>query len=111
MARYIILAFTNPIEGREAEYHHWYDTIAVPAYKTIPGLVHHGRYRIADVPKHYDFARDSEWQYCSLYSFETDDYEDFAANAGAALAAVKEYSFSDTIDKASFFEPTFVQMD
>ena len=109
MAEYMILAFTNPVEGREHEYNDWYDNIAVPTYKSMPGLTHHGRYTLADAPKMFDFSKDSEWKYLSLYSFETDDLEYYMTKGTEALAKVKEYSFSETIEKTRFFEPIFMK--
>lgn len=110
MAEYIILAFTNPVAGMEDAYHHWYDTVAVPAYKTIPGLTHHGRYRLSEEPKQFPFAADSDWEFLSVYTFVTDDLAAFSERAGEALAQVKAYSFSETIDKSRFFEPMYVKL-
>lgn len=109
MSEYIFLAFTNPLKGREDEYNDWYDNIAVPAYKTIPGFKHHGRYTLVDAPKMFEFAMDSDWQYLSIYTFETDDLNDFLARGAEALALIKGYSLSEAIDKSCFFEPMYVK--
>lgn len=109
MAEYVILAFTNPVAGREKEYNDWYDNIAVPAYKQVPGLTHHGRYELSDAPKMFDFAMDSQWKYLSIYSFETEDLAEFNARGGEVLASIKEYSLSETIDRSCFFEPMYVR--
>lgn len=110
MPTYIVLALTNPVEGREAEYNKWYNEVAVPVYKTIPGFEHLGRFRLADVPKQFDFAADSNWKYLSLYRFSTDNYEEFSKTVEETIKNSGTYYFSDDIDRTRFFEPVFVSM-
>lgn len=110
MAKYLVLALANVTEGREHEFHDWYDNVAMPVYRGIEGLHHLGRYRILDLPKRHPFQIDSQWQYLSLYEFETDDLAEFSKLADAAIEASPDYHFSEAIDKSTFFEPLFVNI-
>jgi len=111
MARYMMLALTNPVKGCEAEFNSWYDNVAIPAYRNIPGFTTLGRFRLVDLPKQWPFQMDSQWEYLALYSFETDDMAAFGAAAQAAMQGAKNYSFSDAIDTGAFFEPVFVALN
>ena len=58
MSKYLMLAFTNPVAGKDAEYNDWYDNVAMPVYRTLPGLKPLGRYRSAEIPKAFRFRDD-----------------------------------------------------
>jgi hypothetical protein len=80
----IILA--NFVAGREAEYHHWYDTVHAPEVTRVPGKVAMKRGRLADIqiePKRY--CPGGELVYCAQ---QTDDLlftvRDFSARARGA---------------------------
>jgi len=111
MAKHLLLALTNPMPGREAEYNQWYDTVAYPTYKSLPGLVPLGRFKAVDVPDMFPFQMKNEFAYLSLYYFETEDAETFMEKLKATFADRPEYSLSDDIDKDRFFEPIFVAID
>ena len=110
MAKHLILALTNPIKGNEEAYNHWYDNVAMPVYKSLPGLIPLGRFKAADVPHLYPFEMDNQFQYLSLYYFETDDLNAFMEKLKASFAERPEYSFSPDIDQSCFFEPIFVAL-
>lgn len=80
----IILA--NFVAGREAEYHHWYDTVHCPEVTRVPGKVAMKRGRLADLqiePRRY--CPGGELVYCAQ---QTDDLlftvRDFSARARGA---------------------------
>lgn len=112
MEKYLMFAFTTPVEGKEDEYNHWYDNIALPLYRDIPNTTPLGRYKA--VPhKGYEFERGNDYGYVSVYEFEADDLDahfkvvkEFVATEGPK----RGYEFSDTIDKTKFFEPLFVKI-
>lgn len=110
MDKYIILALTNPIDGKDAAFNSWYDTVAVPTYKSLPGLVPLGRFKACDVPHLYPFEMDNQFQYLSLYYFEADDPTVFLEELKAAFAHRPDYHFSEDVDQKLFFEPVFVAM-
>ncbi|OAN59457.1 MULTISPECIES: hypothetical protein [unclassified Sphingobium] len=77
----IILA--NFVAGREAEYHHWYDTVHAPEVTRVPGKVAMKRGRLSSVqiqPRHY--CPGSDLVFCAQ---QTDDLlftvKDFSARA------------------------------
>lgn len=45
----LLLVFTNPADGREAEFNEWYDTTHVPDVLAVPGVVAARRYAISKV--------------------------------------------------------------
>jgi hypothetical protein len=110
MAKHILLALTNPVDGRDAEYNDWYDSVAYPTYKSLPGLVPLGRFKAADVPHMFPFEMDNQFQYLSMYYFEADDAVAFMEKIKATFADRPEYVFSSDIDQSRFFEPIFVAM-
>ncbi|HEY0106106.1 MAG TPA: hypothetical protein VGB91_08490 [Rhizomicrobium sp.] len=69
--RGILVALTNPIEGREAEYNDWYDNVHVPDLLKIPGVVGARRFRV--LPRQHRSAP-IPWQYCATYELEVDDF-------------------------------------
>ncbi|MEZ5687455.1 MAG: hypothetical protein R3E21_01445 [Caenibius sp.] len=111
MAKHLILAMTNPVEGRDAEYNDWYNNVAIPTYKSLPGLVPLGRFKAVDVPHMFPFEMDNQFQYLSLYYFEADDPIEFMENIKATFANRPEYVFSSDIDQTKFFEPMYVALD
>jgi len=110
MAKYMMFAFTNPIEGREAEYNDWYDNVALPVYRSLPGLKPLGRYKLAGLPKAFSFEMDDTWQYMSMYEFTTDDPKAFLEKTKEIVSSRTDYYFSDAIDKTRFYEPVFVAL-
>ncbi len=111
MAKHLLLAMTNPVDGKDAEYNDWYDSVAYPTYKSLPGLVPLGRFKAAAVPHMFPFEMDNQFQYLSLYYFEADDPVQFMETLKAAFAERPEYSFSPDIDQSRFFEPLYTALD
>ena len=110
MARYLVLALTNPLSGRDKEFNDWYNNTALPTYRSIPGLKSLGRYKLAGVPPNFPFEMKDQWEYLSVYEFETDDYASFAAKVRSTIEASKTYQFSEAIDKTRFYEPVFIAL-
>jgi hypothetical protein len=106
MAKYILLAMTNALPGKDAEFNEWYDNTAYPTYKSLPGLVPLGRFKSVDLPKMFPFQMDNQFEYLSLYFFEAD----FMEKLKATFPERPEYSFSEAIDQDRFFEPVYVAM-
>lgn len=108
MAKYVLLAMTNPVAGRDAEFNEWYDKTAYPTYKSIPGLTPLGRFRAVDIPPMFPFQMKNEFEYLSLYYFETDDIVQFMESVKESFGRNPQYSFSEDIDQSKFFEPIYV---
>ena len=69
MARHHLLAFTNPVAGREDEFNRWYDERHVPDLLAVPGFVSAQRFALSDATG----QGKPGWTYLALYELETDD--------------------------------------
>lgn len=68
MTRYMTVAFTNAVEGKEQEYNTWYTDQHVHDVLAIPGVVSAQRFQIVgDHASGFDFA------FMTLYEIETED--------------------------------------
>jgi len=110
LAKYLLLAMTNPLPGRDEAFNDWYENTAYPTYKSLPGLVPLGRFKSVDVPKMFPFQMDNMFEYLSLYYFETDDPAAFLDTLKATFPKRPEYQFSEDIDQSRFFEPIYVAL-
>lgn len=107
MTVHILLAMTNALPGRDDEFNTWYNEVAYPTYKSLPGITPLGRFRAVDLPKMFPFQMDNQFKYLSLYWFETDDLEAFMTTMKGAYANRKNYHFGEDIDQSAFCEPVF----
>lgn len=108
--KHLLFAMTNPLPGRDAEYNRWYDEVAYPAYKSLPGLVPLGRFKAVDVPQMFPFQMRNQFEYISLYWFEAEDSVQFLEDMKAAYAKLTDYHFSEDIDQSRFCEPIFMAL-
>lgn len=46
--RTLQLVFSKPVEGREAEFDEWYDTVHLPEILAMPGIVSAQRFNLVD---------------------------------------------------------------
>jgi hypothetical protein len=69
MAKHHLLAFTNPVAGREAEFNRWYDEQHVPDLLAVPGFVSAQRFALTDAT-----GQDKAgWSYLAFYELDTED--------------------------------------
>lgn len=87
-----LFVFSNPVEGREAEYNEWYDTVHIDEVLQVDGFVACQRF-VVDPG-----ARDAPARYLAIY--EIDDGDPAAAFA-RLRGAVDDMTPSDAIDQAS----------
>ena len=105
MARYILVAHTEPVEGREAEFHDWTDNVHIPQIAALDGVdaCVTQRFRMIDRPAPFRETR----RYLTIYDVETNDIERVADAVDAAIAG-KAFTLSDAFDgtssSSSFFE-------
>lgn len=71
MARYLFLAFSNPVAGREDEYNDWYDTHHVRDVVNVPGFICGQRFRLASTQ--FALSQPPPHRYLALYEIDTDD--------------------------------------
>ena len=76
MSKYITIALTNPVEGREQEFNEWYDNQHVPDVLSLPGCVSAQRFKLSDVQMP---NRSCPYRYLAIYEFEADKIEAVAA--------------------------------
>jgi hypothetical protein len=91
--RYLGVALTNPVEGKEAEFNEWYDNRHVLDTLALPGCVSAQRYRLADVQR---VGRPQPFKYLALYEIETDDLAAMAAEL-AARSGTPAMPWSDAV--------------
>jgi hypothetical protein len=91
--RYLAVALTNPVEGKEREFNEWYDNQHVPDMLALPGCVSAHRYKLADVQR---AGRPQPFKYLALYEIETDDLAAVTAEA-AARSGTPAMRWSDAV--------------
>lgn len=72
MGKYILVAMTNPVEGREDEYNDWYNNQHLQDVVKAPGVVAAQRYVLCEkqrYPGPYSF------KYLAIYEIEADDVQ------------------------------------
>jgi len=68
MTKHVLIALTNPVEGREQEFNEWYDNQHVPDFLALPGCVSAQRFKLSDV----QLPRPCPYRYLAVYEFEAD---------------------------------------
>ena len=68
---YKMIVLSNPVEGREVEYNHWYQYTHLADIVSLPGFVSAQRYQLAQ-----NMMVDAEaYRYMAIYEIETDDLQ------------------------------------
>jgi hypothetical protein len=68
MARYLMMVYTDPTAGQEAEYNAWYDEVHLDEVCTVPGVL--SARRLEADPRS---PVKSQSQYLALYELEVED--------------------------------------
>lgn len=99
----LMLVFTNAAEGRDDEFHKWYDETHIPDVLAVPGVVSAQRYQVAQVetPEVEDAptVAPPAHGYLVVYELDRDGNEvmaDFATRLGSG-----EMELSDVMDFAT----------
>lgn len=96
MTKHHLLAFTNPVAGREEEFNRWYDERHVPDLLAVPGFVSAQRFALTDAT-----GQDKAgWTYLALYELETDDPDALMAEVRSRLGT-EVMPVSDALDPAT----------
>jgi hypothetical protein len=75
MSKAVLLVYTNPPEGKEQEFNHWYDTMHVPDILAVEGFTGAQRFKLSG-PGPQTVTRDGQpavAQYLALYEMDSDD--------------------------------------
>jgi hypothetical protein len=92
MTKYCMIVLTNPIEGRDAEFNHWYDNIHLRDVVAIPGVTGARRFE-GVVP--------SDCKYAAIYDLECDDPQS-VLNEITARWKTDRMPTSDAFDDSKF---------
>lgn len=92
MSKHIVMALTNPVEGREADYNDWFERIHIPEILTVPGFLSAQRFEVAHdqiIPGPLPYS------YVTVYEVETDDLEASLAQLGKTAQTGTKTDSSD----------------
>jgi hypothetical protein len=84
MAKHVLIAFTNPVEGQEDAYHDWYDTTHISEILSVPGILNARRFKI----KMADVKGGPAWKFVAIYDVETDNLGETLKTLGATTGEV-----------------------
>lgn len=104
VAKFKLLGFTKPAEGREDEYNQWYSETHLPDLLKIPGIVTAQRFRLSKTQKPADAQ---PWKYLAIYDCDADDpqqiIDGIASRAGTAQLPISSALAEDRY--VCYFEP------
>ena len=92
MSRYIVVAFTRPVEGREAEYNAWYNDIHLPEAVSVPGFSSAQRFKV-QIP----VLGEMPGGYLALCQLDADGPQ--AVEAAKMALATADMQGSDAVDR------------
>lgn len=93
MAEYKLLVLSNPVDGQDDEFNHWYDTVHLPDVLAVDGVVGAERFRLLS---------GGRWRYLAIYSLECDDPAAVEAEL-KARAGTERMQMSAAFDLSDFF--------
>lgn len=102
MAKHVLIAFTNPVEGQEDVYHDWYNTTHISEILSVPGILSARRFKI----KMADVKGGPAWKFVAIYEVETDNLGETLKTLGATTGEVisaLDQSMSGTIVATEIF--------
>lgn len=89
MARYTLVVYTNPVEGREEEFNTWYDGRHLGDVLKVPGAV--AARRLEQSPQQLAAVPQTH-RYLALYELDTDNIklflDEFARRANTELMPI-----------------------
>ena len=94
MARYTLVAFSKPVEGREAEYNSWYNDIHMPEVLNVPGFSSAQRFKVR-----LPLVGEMPGRYLAVYQMEADSPKAVEAAKNALMTAGTQQS--DAIDRSN----------
>lgn len=98
--KFIQVVFSNPAEGKDAEFNDWYDNVHIPELLQVPGMLGARRYALHEAAV-YDAAggRRPEHRYMTIYEMEGD--VDAIMGKIVESVAKGEVHMSDSLDLPS----------
>jgi hypothetical protein len=92
MARHVLVVHTRPIEGKDAEFNEWYDTVHLSEVLKVDGFVAATRYR-AEPSVHGELP---EFPYLAIYEVEA---ESLPGALAALSSAAKSMDMGSALDR------------
>ena len=92
--RYNLIALTNPVPGREAEFDQWYDEVHLTDVLKLPGVTGAQRFRLSD--RQYREGP-HPWRSMAVYEIEIDDIAD-TFDALRAASGTEAMPLSDALE-------------
>ena len=92
---FFYMVMSNPVDGQEDEFNHWYDTTHIPEITALEGFADARRYRMSD--RREDQAGFEGYRYVCIYELEGDD----PMATLARLAAAREAGSTTPTDAVS----------
>jgi hypothetical protein len=93
----LYLVFSNPVEGKEAEYNEWYDNVHVPEVLATPGMLNAQRFDLCDAEiSHAEGMPAPTHRYLLVYEMEG-DVDAIMAKVGEAVMSGAMH-MSDSLD-------------
>jgi hypothetical protein len=95
VAKYVMVVFTEPFAGQDAEYNDWYTDVHISDVLKLDGIVAARRFKLAQM----DPPQEGYPPYLALYEIETDNVSEIP---GAIKRAVEEgrMPLSDALDRS-----------
>ena len=94
MASHRLFVFTQPVEGKDAEYNDWYDKIHLKEVLEIEGFVAAQRFALAEGPADGE-APVAPAPYVAIYEIEAESMEQAMANL---MGSSESMDMSDALD-------------
>jgi len=107
MARHLLLAMSNPVEGREADYDRWLDEKHIPELLRVPGFVRCERLQLSEVQRS---PGPQPYRFLTMYEIETDDLATTLALLDECVRGSTKTDTSDQTRRALWlYTPVSVQ--
>lgn len=95
MGKFILLATSDPTQGREDEYNDWYEAVHIQDLLAVPGIKTARRFAASP-----SSVMPPPSRYLAIYEIEADDIGQVMAELGRRATA-GEIRQSDTLDRSS----------
>lgn len=101
MSTQSLVVFTNPVDGRDAEFNDWYDNQHLADVLKVPGIRSAQRFGLGDVQR---MPAPHPWKYMAIYEVETARIDEVIA-ALKRLAGTRDMPMSDALapERVSWF--------
>ncbi|WP_068088975.1 DUF4286 family protein [Novosphingobium rosa] len=96
MAQHKLLVLANPVDGRDDDFNHWYDTVHLPDVLKVPGVTGAERFRLSE---------GGQWRYLAIYELECEDPAAVSAEL-MSRAGTPLMTMTDAFDLSTFFMAT-----